>query len=114
MNRDPRGYYAALHVSPDASQQEISRTFRAIMRLLHPDVGAPDGGDAGDVRMILAAYAVLRNPKTRADYDRAGRRAFAQGSAGQDIQDIPVRRGRHREPLLRVYPVRWERGPWRG
>lgn len=114
MNRDPCGYYAALRVSPDASQQEISRAFRAIMRLLHPDVGGPDGGDAGDARIILTAYAVLRNPKTRADYDRAGSRALAPGDARQDIRDIPVRRVRRREPLVRVSPVRWERGPWRG
>lgn len=114
MNPDPRGYYAALHVAPDATQQEISRAFRSIMRLLHPDVGGSDGGDARDVRGILDAYAVLRNPTSRADYDRPESHAPARGSTGQESRDIPVRQARHREPLLRVSPVRWERGPWRG
>ena len=38
-NPDPRGYYALLHVSPEASRQEIGRAFRALMRRHHPDIG---------------------------------------------------------------------------
>ena len=41
-NPDPRGYYALLHVSPEASRQEIGRAFRALMRRHHPDVGQSD------------------------------------------------------------------------
>ena len=76
MNRDPRGFYAALHVAPDATPAEIQRSFRALMRRRHPDVEASgvgavsgtaraDGGE--EVRRILESFAVLRNPR------RAGR-----------------------------------------
>jgi DnaJ-class molecular chaperone len=134
MNRDPRGYYAALHVTPDAGLAEIQRAFRALMRLRHPDVGASSGavsasGDTGagdEVRRILESYAVLRDPKSRAEYDPAGN-ASAAGNAASDAagpgrgpgggtsavaREIPVRHHRQAQPVLRVTPVRWERGPW--
>lgn len=120
MNRDPRGYYAALHVTPDATPAEIQRAFRALMRLRHPDVGtAADTGTgaADDVRRILESFAVLRNPKTRAEYDpgrnAAGSAGTATGSTGDaGGREVPVRHHRTEQPVLRVTPVRWERGPW--
>ncbi|MDN4644563.1 J domain-containing protein [Arthrobacter sp. PsM3] len=133
MNRDPRGYYAALHVTPDATPAEIQRAFRTLMRLRHPDVGPRAGagdsvaGDAGDeVRRILESFAVLRDPRSRAQYDPVGRDAgqgaMVAGSAatGRAVtenqatgsREVPVRHHRNTQPVLRVTPVRWERGPW--
>ena len=67
MNRDPRGYYAALHVTPDATAADIQHAFRAPMRLRHPDVEAAAdarsgarNNDGDDARRILEAFAVLR------------------------------------------------------
>ncbi|MFE4229792.1 J domain-containing protein [Arthrobacter sp. NPDC056886] len=124
-NPDPRGYYALLHVSPEASRQEIGRAFRALMRRHHPDrhhadmrqleTALPDGGDAS---AILRAFAVLRDARTRAEYDAGSWRADVQ--SGQNLQDgvngsggrdIPVCIIRRRDPLVRVLPVRWESGP---
>jgi DnaJ-class molecular chaperone len=112
VHADSRGYYAALQVAPDATQQEISRAFRALMRQRHPDVGNPADGD--DVRSVLEAFAVLRNPRSRAAYDRGQGQSDRLGNAASGPRDIPVRHIRHREPLLRVTPVRWEDGPSRG
>ncbi len=116
MNRDPRGFYAALHVAPDATPAEIHRSFRALMRRSHPDVEAsartPAGGGTGggeEVRRILESFAVLRSPEARAAYDAAARPARPAGGAGG--RDIPVRHHSDRQPVLRVTPVRWERGP---
>ena len=137
-NPDPRGYYALLHVSPDASRQEIGRAFRALMRRGHPDVGHPGTGhpdDEVDVHAILDAFAVLRDPRARAGYDASGghtggvvvtggagpgspgaEEAATGGTAADSTtaggRDIPVRIVRRREPLLRVLPERWETGPW--
>jgi DnaJ-class molecular chaperone len=124
-NPDPRGYYALLGVSPEASRQEISRAFRALMRRRHPDVGDPDAGgqgrpDAdGDVRAILDASAVLRDPVARAAYDAGLGPAPGESdahddgvataeTAGPGGRDIPVRVIRRRDPLIRVFPVRWD------
>lgn len=106
MHADSRGYYAALHVAPDATQQEISRAFRALMRQRHPDTGNSTGGD--DVRSALEAFAVLRDPRSRAAYDKGQDRPDRPAPGARDI---PVHHIRHREPDLRVTPVRWERGP---
>ena len=126
MNRDPRGYYAALHVTPDATAAEIQHAFRALMRLRHPDVEAASGAGTGagnnhgdDARRILESFAVLRDPKSRAEYDpaaAAAAAASAAASAGPSRatpggREIPVRHHRQEGPVLRVTPVRWERGP---
>ena len=121
MNRDPRGYYAALDVTPDATPAEIHRAFRALMRLRHPDVEAssgalpeassdalPDGGE--DARRILESFAVLRNPKSRAEYDPASQPVRPGGTVAGS-REIPVRYHRDKPPVLWVTPVRWERGP---
>jgi DnaJ-class molecular chaperone len=123
-NPDPRGYYALLHVSPEASRQEIGRAFRALMRRHHPDTGHldVDSPDGRDTSAILHAFAVLRDARTRAEYDADGWRADVQdstlnhrsgqnGDAGRGGRDIPVRIIRRRDPLVRVLPVRWEPGP---
>jgi DnaJ-class molecular chaperone len=117
MNRDPRGYYAALHVAPDATAAEIQRAFRALMRLRHPDVeassgaGREPGSNVGDeARRILESFAVLRNPESRAEYDPAAASA-GPGRTAESGQEIPVRHHRQAGPVLRVTPVRWERGP---
>jgi DnaJ-class molecular chaperone len=113
MNRDPRGFYAALHVTPDATPAEIQRAFRALMRKRHPDVDASAGAvSAGgdEVRRILEAFAVLRGPQSRAAYDPAAT-AVRPESACTESREIPVRVHPVRQPALRVTPVRWERGP---
>ena len=121
MNRDPRGYYAALHVTPDATAAEIQHAFRALMRLRHPDVeasagaehgpGTGPGNDDGDeARRILESFSVLRDPRTRAEYDPAAASA-GPGRATPGGREIPVRHHRQERPVLRVTPVRWERGP---
>jgi DnaJ-class molecular chaperone len=115
---DPRGYYALLHVSPEAGRQEIGRAFRALMRRHHPDIGQFDTGSP-DVSAILHAFAVLRDARSRAQYDAGGWRPAAEDDtfhhqnddAGQGSRDIPVRIIRRRDPLVRVLPVRWESGP---
>ena len=123
MNRDPRGFYAALHVAPDATPAEIQRSFRALMRLRHPDVEASSGAgpaDGDEVRRILDSFAVLRNPASRAEYDplapsaaapsAAARGAATSRGAAGGATEIPVRHHPVRQPVLRVTPVRWERG----
>ena len=110
MNRDPRGYYAALHVAPDATAAEIQRAFRALMRLRHPDVEASSGAgndpgtnEGDDVRRILESFAVLRNPRSRA--------SGGPGRTAPGAREILLRHHRQERPVLRVTPVRWERGP---
>jgi DnaJ-class molecular chaperone len=108
---DTPDYYATLRIRPDASQQEISRAYRALMRSHHPDMDAGmDAGAApeGELLRIMQAFNVLRDPERRAAYD--------QQQAASAPKVIPVRkvatRGGTSGHTIRITPVRWESGPW--
>ena len=105
-------YYAVLHVSRGASQQEIARAYRALIRRHHPDVA---GGEAvpAELQLVMEAFAVLRDPKRRAAYDREAPGSAAASESARKPRSIPVHVVRHREPPLRVTPVRGraDRGP---
>jgi DnaJ-class molecular chaperone len=112
-------YYDVLRVTPAASQQEISRAYRALMRTHHPDLGgAPDGGELfrGELLRIMQAFSVLRDPARRAAYDRSRADTSANTSAlGTRPIVIPVRKvnppGVPAGNSIRITPVRWESGP---
>ena len=114
MSNQLPDYYGILNVAPTATKQEISRAYRALMRLHHPDLegGTEDGRGDGGLLRIMEAFTVLRDAKTRAAYDRA-LSVPRINRAGP--RDVPVRRVHPSEPpLLRVSPVFWERGPRAG
>jgi DnaJ-class molecular chaperone len=120
-------YYATLRVPRDATQQQISRAYRALMRSRHPDLDlgrANAGGQDpvaelpardGELLRIMQAFAVLRDPARRAAYDREAKAAPAASAPGT-ARDIPVRKVQHRSGpsgnTIRITPVHWESGPW--
>jgi curved DNA-binding protein CbpA len=70
QNPDP---YLVLGVSPTATQAEITHAYRTRLRAYHPDTRHRPVSQTGDddLRQVLAAYTLLRDPSRRADYDRA-------------------------------------------
>jgi curved DNA-binding protein CbpA len=65
-------YYQILDVSLGASREEITRAYRALMRVTHPDnFSEPDQRAKAEERakLINAAYAVLSKPDIRREYD---------------------------------------------
>jgi curved DNA-binding protein CbpA len=110
MARQP-DYYLILGVAPDASPQEIARAYRSLVRRRHPD-SRPEGDQQAGLADVYDAWAVLRDPARRADYDGATRaheraaRAGTQPPAGRPVpvrvrRDDPVTTG-HDEPAPRV------------
>jgi hypothetical protein len=67
-------YYAVLQVHPDAEPEVIEAAYRGLMRKYHPDVAGGDPDRAAwlheRAKAINQAYAVLRDPVQRANYDR--------------------------------------------
>jgi curved DNA-binding protein CbpA len=72
MARETPDPYLVLGVSPTATQAEITHAYRTRLRVHHPDTRRPPASRTADddLRQVLAAYALLRDPARRADYDR--------------------------------------------
>jgi curved DNA-binding protein CbpA len=101
--------YAVLEVSPTATQTEITHAYRLRLRSFHPDTRSPLPSNGADerLRQILAAYALLRDPTRRADYDRTA----APASTHTGLIQIPVIHDYiEQQPPLWAGPVRWRPG----
>ncbi|MCX7682100.1 MAG: VWA domain-containing protein [Anaerolineae bacterium] len=64
-----KDYYGVLGVSPDATEEEIKRAYRALARRYHPD-SRTDHAPTTLFHEIQAAYAVLGDREMRQAYDR--------------------------------------------
>jgi len=80
-NLDP---YRILGVSPTATRSEITHAFRSRLRAHHPDTRQEPYPHIADeqLRQVLAAYALLRDPVRRTDYDRVSAADVTQPHIG--------------------------------
>lgn len=82
-----KDYYKTLSVERDASQDEIKRAYRKLVRKYHPDVNT--GADAAEAQVkfkeVGEAYEVLHDPEKRAAYDQLG----ADWKEGQSFRPPP-------------------------
>src|SRR5579884_4047098 len=62
-------HYRTLNIQPDATQEEIQKSYRALARRYHPDLN-PQPSAARAMAAINAAYEVLSEPLKRAAYDK--------------------------------------------
>jgi DnaJ-class molecular chaperone len=67
MALDP---YKALGVSNDASTDDIKKAYRRIARTSHPDLNPSDTEAEARFKAASAAYDLLKDPETRARFDR--------------------------------------------
>ena len=87
-----RDYYEVLGVPRDADRKAIKSAFRKLALKYHPDRNK-EAGAAETFKEIAEAYAVLYDPKKRAEYDARGHAGVAGFSAedlfgGIDFEDI--------------------------
>ena len=95
--------YIVLGVSRNAAQSEVRSAFRALVRRYHPDTRAPSETSDAELRMVLAAYRILRDPTSRTTYDLAHppvtvRRSPPRPAANPSSDDVEVRHRPARMP----------------
>jgi molecular chaperone DnaJ len=65
-------YYHILGVSRDASLDELKQTYHRLATRFHPDLHPDDPDAEACLRSLNQAYAILKDPERRAQYDRWG------------------------------------------
>lgn len=79
---DKRDFYDVLGVSQDADDKALKSAFRKLAMEYHPDRNAGDQEAERKFKEINEAYDALKDPQSRAAYDRFGHAAFENGSPG--------------------------------
>lgn len=63
-------YYVTLEVTPEATDEEIKKSYRKLALKYHPDRNHGNKDAEDKIREINAAYEILGDPETRKSYER--------------------------------------------
>ena len=69
---DKRDYYEVLGVSKGASDEELKKAYRAMVKKYHPDLHPDDKDAEAHMKEVNEAYDVLSDKQKRAKYDQFG------------------------------------------
>ncbi len=79
-----KDYYKILGVEPEADLKTVKTAYRKLARKYHPDVSADKNAEA-KFKDVAEAYAALKDPKKRAEYDELKK----YGQHGQHFEPPP-------------------------
>ncbi len=87
-------HYATLDLKPDASDAEVKRRYRQLMREVHPDANKDDPSATRKAARVNVAYEILGDPKKRRAYD-------AEHSVARSVPLTQQQRNKRYEHLSR-------------
>ena len=64
-----KDYYKLLEIKPDASVQEIKRSYRRLAQRYHPDKNPENPAAESFFKEVVEAYKILSDPKEREQYN---------------------------------------------
>lgn len=110
-----KDYYEVLGVAPTASQKEITKAYRKLAREHHPDANPDNPRSEERFKEVSAAYDVLGDEATRAEYDEVRRMGpmggFGGGPGGFTFNPGDAQFGEGLGDLLGQMFGRGRRGP---
>jgi len=80
-----KDYYKILGVSKSASPEEIKKAYRKLALKYHPDHNKGNNSAEAMFKEISEAYAVLRDPEKKKQYDMFGAEGFQNRFTQEDI-----------------------------
>ena len=99
---DTTKYYKILGVEKTASQDDIRRAYRKLVKTKHPD----KGGSQKEFQEIQLAYDTLSDENKRKVYDEYGEEGIKEGMDGQGPSDIfDILRGKGRNTKRRTKSI---------
>lgn len=78
-----RNLYEVLGIPREASQDDIRKAHRRLVREHHPDANPGDGSAEGHFKEIQQAYEVLSDPERKREYDNRLRASSGRSSGRQ-------------------------------
>ncbi len=114
MPLDRTDPYAVLGLTPQATQEQIHRAYRTLMRRHHPDTrpqGDTEANEASNttLQQVIAAHAILGDPARRARHDNHTTPHHPSTPTRIRVLRFPQSAGD--QPPIHAGPVRWHPGP---
>ena len=116
MTIDRTDPYGVLGLSANATQRQVRRAYRALLRQYHPDtrpVRGPTHSVAADeaLQQIIGAYSMLHEPARQGGSDQQPGVRPTTSDIRTPLVPTSFARTGAGEPPIRVGPVRWHGSP---